>query len=139
MTVDLGRPDQHRPGEWCRGASRRTFGHQSIRAKSDRLMAALQRAVEASRQILEPQARPVRIWVAADHAHQPDAIRARGAQADARDDVLARARGEAVEISGDRQDRLVHCASPSAGYKLFGSPAIASSTASPRRSTMASI
>ena len=106
----------------------------------DWLVAALEGAVEASGQVLELHAGPIRVRVAADHAHQSGAIRARGAQADAGDDILAGARGEAVEISGDGQGRLAHCASPARGvYELFGSPAIASSTASPRRSTMASM
>jgi hypothetical protein len=106
----------------------------------DRLMAALECAVEASGQILKLHAGPVRVRIATDHAHQLGAIWSRGAQADVDDDTLAGARGEAVEISGYRQDRLVHCASPRAGgYEVFGSPAIASSTASPRRSTMASM
>ena len=104
----------------------------------DRLMSALECAVEASGQILKLHPRAIGVRVATDHAHQSGAIRARGSQADAGDDILARPRGEAVEISGDGQDRLAHCISfGGAGYELFGSPAIASSTASPRRSTMA--
>src|SRR6478609_5406674 len=105
----------------------------------DWLRPALEGAVEASGQVLELHPGPVRVRVATDHTHQSDSIRAHGAQADAGDDVLAGSRGEAVEISGDGQDRLIHCASPGAFYELCGSPAIASSTASPRRSTMASM
>ena len=104
----------------------------------DRLVAALECAVETRGQVLELHAGPIRILIAADHAHQSDAVRARGAQADAGDDILAGARGEAVEISGDRQDRFAHhCLSGL--LELFGSPAMAASTASPSRSTIVSI
>src|SRR5215217_2532627 len=75
----------------------------------DWLRSALEGAVEASGQVLELHPGPVRVRVATDHTHKSDSIRAHGAQADASDDVLAGSRGEAVEISGDGQDRLIHC------------------------------
>ena len=78
----------------------------------DWLVAALQGAIQVGGQVFELHARSIRVRVAADHAHQAGAIGTRGPQTDAGDDILAGTNGEAVEISGDRQDRLAHIASP---------------------------
>jgi hypothetical protein len=89
----------------------------------DWLVAALQGAIEARGQVFELRARSIRVRIAADHAHQASAICTRGPQADAGDDILAGTDGEAVEISGDRQDRLAQdrlaqIASPALGDGL---------------------
>ena len=118
----MGDPGQDSPGAWGGRAACRAFGDQSVGAEMDWLVAALEDAVEAGGQVLELHAGPIRVRVAADHAHQAGAIGARGAQTDAGDDILAGAGGEAVEISGDRQDRLAHIASP-AGNGLTSSSA----------------
>ena len=81
----------------------------------DWLVAALKCAVETSGQVFEPHARAIRVRVAADHAHQAGTVRPRGAQTDAGNDILARARRKAVEIAGDRQDCFAHIASPALG------------------------
>ena len=81
----------------------------------DWLVAALQGAVQATGQVFELHARSIRVRVAADHAHQVNAIRSCGPQTDAGDDILAGADGEAVEISGDRQNGVTQIASPARG------------------------
>src|SRR5204862_3064450 len=90
--ADIGGPDQHGPGAWGE-AAHWAFGYQSVGTETDRLVPALQRAVEAGGQVLELQAGPVRVRVAADHPHQAGAIGAGAAQTDAGDDILARAGG----------------------------------------------
>ena len=89
----------------------------------DWLVAALEGAVQAGGQVFELHAGPIRVRVAADHAHQAGAIGACGAQTDAGDDILAGAGGEAVEISGDRQDGLAHICRSGAGHSLKSSSA----------------
>src|SRR5690242_12334451 len=104
-------PEQHGPGTSSGGATGRAFGDQGVGAEMDRLVAALQRAVEARREILELHARPIRVRVTADHAYEARAVGTCGLQTDAGDDILAGPNREAVEISGDRQDRVTHFAS----------------------------
>src|SRR5689334_25264622 len=107
----MGGPDQHRPGACGGGAAGRTLGDEPVGTEMDRLVTALQRAVEARREILELHARPVGVRITADYAHQASAIGTCGLQTDAGDDIIAGTDREAVEISSDGQNRLTHTVS----------------------------
>src|ERR1700756_4013113 len=131
--TEMGGPDQDSPGAWGGGAAGRAFGDQSVRTETDWLVAALEGAVQAGGQVFELHAGPIRVRVAADHAHQAGAIGAGGAQTDVGDDILAGAGGEAVEISGDRQDSLAHICLSGAGHRLKSSSAAWRRRPPPRR------
>src|SRR5262249_4317885 len=64
--------------------------------------------IEARRQILETNARSVRIGVAAQHPHKPGTVRAGCVHADKSCEGFARAMRETVEIAGDRQFLRAH-------------------------------
>ena len=84
------------------------------------LPAAGEGGIKARRQVLEPNAWTVRVWVAAQHPYKPRTVRAGCVSADKGREGFAGTARETVEIAGDRQFLRVHA------RKAGGRPAILS-------------
>ncbi len=82
----------------------------AVGTEMNRLAPTGKGSVKTMRQILEAHAWAVRVRIAAQHAHQLNAVRPAVAHADKGAEGLARTVREAVQIAGDRQFILSHAA-----------------------------